>query len=482
MNQTRELALTMLTEILGQGTYSHLLIRQTLDKYDYLDERDKAFAKRITEGTLERLTEMDYIIAQFSKVPVSKMKPLIRNLLRMSVYQIKYMDGVPDRAVCDEAVKLAGKRGFRGLQGFVNGILRNIARQKGEIVYPDPQKQEREYLSVKYSMPLWLVDFWREHYGAEKTYIILEGLLKEHPVTLRLSERCSEQEQQQWMEDCKAQGARISPHPYLSYAYRVEESAGIRRLPGFTEGLFAVQDVSSMLVTEISGVGGDEEKSAGYEEGQAAVSERESKKQGAQKLLVLDVCAAPGGKAVHMAQRLGDRGEVIARDINGQKALLIQENASRMQTENLKVQTWDALVFDETFREAADIVLADLPCSGLGVIGKKRDIKYRVTREEIETLAELQRQMLSVIWQYVKPGGLLIYSTCTITPQENEEQVRWFTGQYPFVPESLVPYLPKELQGLLQAQTGMLQLFPGEQESDGFFLARLRRQEESKET
>lgn len=193
MENTRELILDMLMEILEKGVYSHLVIRDVLDKYDYMDSRDKAFIKRVTQGTIERLIEIDFYLDQFSKVSVSKMKPLIRNLMRMSVYQLLYMDSIPDSAVCNEAVKLAGKRGYRGLAGFVNGVLRNIARTKSRLTLTE-KDDKYQYLSIKYSMPQWLIRLWMVTYGDEITYFMLKGLLEPKPLTLRLKESLSEEQ------------------------------------------------------------------------------------------------------------------------------------------------------------------------------------------------------------------------------------------------------------------------------------------------
>lgn len=447
MDNVRELVLDMLMEILEKGSYSHLVIRNVLDKYDYCEYRDKAFVKRLTEGTLERLIQIDYILNQFSKVPVSKMKPLIRNLMRMSVYQILFMDTVPDSAICNEAVKLAGKRGFKGLQGFCNGVLRNISRNKDKIVYPNKNKNVAEALSVRFSMPLWLVDMWLAQYGEEKTEEILTALLQVHPVTLRLRENLSEEQRQQWIKAMEEKHFKISQHAYLPYAFLLEEAEGLRQLPGYEEGLFTVQDVSSMLVAEAAGLAGNEQ--------------------------VMDVCAAPGGKAMHAAEKLKDGGRVLARDLSEYKVSLIRDNSNRMGYKNLEMQVYDSGVLDESMIEQANVVFADLPCSGLGILGKKRDIKYRITPETLTELEELQRNLLNVIWQYVKPDGVLIYSTCTINPGENQGMVKWFTDNYPFELESLSPFLPESLR--LEGKSGMLQLLPGIHETDGFFLARLRR-------
>lgn len=447
MQNERELVLQMLMEILEKGSYSHLVIRNVLDKYDYMKQSSKAFMKRVTEGTLERLLTIDYVLDLFSKTPVAKMKPLIRNLLRMSVYQLLYMDQIPDRAVCDEAVKLAGRRGFKTLRGFVNGVLRNISRNKDSIAYPAETDDPVRAYSIRYSMPEWLVSQFFEEQGRERTKEIFESFEQIQPVTLRYCGSTSEKEE--WMKLASDNGFCITAHPYLPYACFVEGGESIREIPGYEEGFFTVQDVSSMLVTEAAGLKGDE--------------------------LVLDVCAAPGGKSLHAAQRL-PHGKVTARDLTEYKVSLIEENRRRLCCGNLSVQVWDACCFDETMKELADVVYADLPCSGLGILGKKRDIRYRMTREQEQELVELQKQILSTVWRYVKPDGILIYSTCTIHAAENGQMVEWFTKEFPFVTESFAEALPKELKSL--EQNGMLQLLPETGRNDGFFIAKMRRIQE----
>lgn len=437
----------MLFEITEKESYSHLVMRDVLDKYDYLPGRDKAFLKRVTEGTLERRIQIDYILDQFSRVPAASMKPFIRNLLRLSVYQLFFMDSVPDAAVCNEAVKLAGKRGFRSLSGFVNGVLRNIARNRDRICWPDREKEPVGFLSVKYSVPLWLVEKLLSERGRERTERILESFLVPAPVTIRIRQELGSQEREELISRMRQTGAAAEPHPYHPFAYTLRGAEGISSLPGFSEGLFMVQDTSSMLVCE----------AAGIRPGQR----------------VIDVCASPGGKAVHAAEKLKESGFVSARDLTEYKAGLIRDNSRRMRADRVETLIWDARRLREEDIESADAVLADLPCSGLGVIGRKKDIKYRMSPESLLELAKLQRQILGTVWRYVKPGGVLIYSTCTINPGENEENVGWFLERYPFHLESLSSCLPQELSG--EGESGMLQLLPGIHKSDGFFLARLVR-------
>lgn len=467
MENVRELALDMLMEILENDKYSHLVIRNVLDKYNYMDIRDKSFVKRVTEGTLERLIQIDYVLDQFSKVPVLKMKPLIRNLMRLSVYQLLFMDQIPDSAVCNEAVRLAGKRGFRGLSGFVNGVLRNIARNRSDIRYPDPEKDRVSALSIRYSMPRWLIEHWEKAYGETRTKEILDGLLSEHPVTVRLSGNISEEEKEKWLLELSKRKIQVGDHPYHPMAFTLSGTEGIKNLPGYEEGLFMVQDVSSMLAVDAAGIGKEPQGTGKMPDklGNAPVAPKE--------LFVLDVCAAPGGKSVYMAEKLGKMGMVRSRDLTEYKAALIRDNIKRMGYENVKVEVYDARIPDESLFEKADAVLADLPCSGLGIMGKKRDIKYRVTKEATDELASLQKQILDVVWRYVKPGGVLVYSTCTMNPEENDLIVKWFTREHPFELRSLSPYLPEELKE--EGKDGKIQLFPGVHKSDGFFIARMVR-------
>ena len=428
---TREIVLDTLLALERGEELSHRLIKAVLDKYDYLEERDKAFIKRLTEGTIERQIELDYYLNQCSSVPVRKMKPLIRCLMRMSVYQLLYMDNVPDSAVCNEACKLAQKRKFGNLKGFINGVLRNLARKKESLPLPDCKTQPQEYYSVKYSMPLWLVERWTKSYGEERTRGLLEGLLEIHPVSLRFRTNLSETEREALLGEMERAGVKLCRSALTPYVYTVENTENISGLPGFAEGMFVVQDVSSVLAVEAAGIrAGD---------------------------LVVDLCAAPGGKSILAAERAGSAGRVLSRDVSEGKAALIRDNMERMRLGNIEVSVFDATGTDQSLVGRADVVLADLPCSGLGVMGKKRDIKYHMSPEKIADIVRLQREIIGHSWQYVRPGGVLLYSTCTINPEENEDTVRWIAEHFPFEMEE------------------ERQFMPGEDEADGFYYARLRR-------
>ena len=396
----RAVVLDILMEINEKGEFSHLLINNALTKYQYLDKNKRAFISRLSLGTIENRIELDYIIDQFSKTPVRKMKPLIRNICEMSVYQIIYMDNIPDSAVCNEAVKLAAKRGFTGLKGFVNGVLRNIARNKDNITYPDRNKDIEQYLSVKYSMPLWIVKMWHSQLGIDKTEKILAGFKQEKKTYVR----------------CNTAKAPV------------EE---IKRI--LSQENVSVADVEGIpYALEIK----DYDYIAG-----------------------IDVCAAPGGKSVNAAISVGTDGKVYSRDVSDYKAGLIEENMSRLGLNNIEVQVKDALVMDESMREKADVVIADLPCSGLGVMGRKPDIRYNITEDKLVSLKELQQSILSVVQAYVKQGGIMMYSTCTINSEENEANADWLCKEYGFKKIEYRQILPGKNGG-----------------TDGFFVAKLRRE------
>jgi 16S rRNA (cytosine967-C5)-methyltransferase len=442
--ENREIVLDILTEVLQKGSFVHVVLNQALYKYQYLEKADRAFITRVTEGTLEYLIQIDEVINRFSSTKTGKMKPLIRNLLRMSVYQLLYMDRVPDSAVCNEAVKLAVKRKFHGLKGFVNGVLRNISREKANLSFDTP--------SLLYSIPQWMYDMWENDYGKELADTISASFLEEKPTWVRCNERRAFREE--ILSSLERQGVTAVPFENGGGALsgKMLALSGYDYLEGleaFQKGWIQVQDVSSAFVGEIAAPGPED--------------------------YIIDVCAAPGGKSLHLADMLSEKGFVEARDLTPQKVALIEENRERCQVKNMKAVCMDALVYDPASDKKADIVIADLPCSGLGIMGKKPDIKYNMTEEKRRELAALQREILSVVWQYVKPGGYLVYSTCTIDRLENEDNAAWLVSEFPLEPVDLkkrLEHLPASpVQG-----PGYIQFLPGVHPFDGFFISIFRRQ------
>jgi 16S rRNA (cytosine967-C5)-methyltransferase len=439
----REIVLDMLLEVLEEDKYSHTVLNQTLKRYQHLEKQERAFIARIFQGTVKRCLTLDYIINQHASLPVVKMKPFIRNLLRMSVYQLMYMDQVPVSAVCNEAVKLAKKRSFTKLSGFVNAILRGIARAGKDIVFPDPKSSPVDYLMVKSSTPKWLVEELLKQYSFQDVETMLTTSLNEKETTIRCNKvKLTPEELKRKLEQ---EGVTVEASEYLDYAFKIRDYDYLDKLEAFRDGLFAIQDVSSMLVYEAANI-----QESDY---------------------VIDVCSAPGGKALHAAEKAG---KVSARDLTEYKTKLITDNMMRLGNTNVEVKVWDATELDQASIEAADVVIADLPCSGLGVLGKKSDIKYKLTQNQHKELIELQRIILDKVSKYVKKGGILIFSTCTVHQGENTGNRSWFLEHYDFMAESLDQYLPKKLCSQT-TKDGYLQLIQGVHNTDGFFIARFRK-------
>jgi 16S rRNA (cytosine967-C5)-methyltransferase len=402
-----------------------------LDKYDYLERSQKAFIRRLCAGCVERLVELDAVLDHFSKVPVKKQKPLIRTILRMSMYQIMYMQSVPDSAVCNEAVKLAKKHHFTPLSGFVNGVLRTAAREYQTMELPE---------QVRYSMPEELYTLFKTQYP-EQYREILETFLNhsEKGIIIRINRsRLAEPEE--------LYASRIGAEPVCMEmgCYRLAGVEGTASVEGFEEGLFTVQDTSSALAAWLA-----------------------APKPGDR---CLDLCAAPGGKTVQLLDLCGDEAVVISRDLSEAKLPLIQENVERCGFSSVQIECADAAVFYEKDVEQFDVVLADVPCSGLGVIGTKPDIKYHVTGETFASLEALQRQIMENALHYVKPGGTLVYSTCTLNIRENQEQVRWLTEHCACSLVDIRERIPEKFSDYYK-EKGMLTLLPRTGVNEGFFIA-----------
>jgi len=453
-SSTREIILDGLIDIVENKTFSHNIINQLLSKHQDLEKRDRAFISNVIMGTLKHLLEMDYIINQFSSIKIEKMKPVIRNVLRSGVYQLKYMDNIPPSAVCNEAVKIVKKRGFGSLAGFVNGNLRSIVRNLEQLSYP---KDRLSYLEVKYSIPVWILKLWSE----DDNFVNAEGLpdwgmiervartfQEKRPLTIRTN--LSKIQPKVLKENLESQGIAVEEHPHLDYAFKISGIDTLETLEDFNSGNFYVQDVSSMLVGELANPSGNS--------------------------FVLDLCAAPGGKSLHLADKMLctddsaniyakecdgeilEAGVVLACDLTDRKVALIQDNIARAGFENIKTMKKDATILDEEWVEKADIVLADVPCSGLGILGKKPDLRYNTSLENIEKLVMLQRKILTNACAYVQSQGILIFSTCTINSKENTENVKWLLENHP------------EFQLVHTSQ-----LLPGINDCDGFFISMFKK-------
>ena len=291
-----------------------------------------------------------------------------------------------------------------------------------------------------------MLDKWVSQFGYEVTEKICRDSHMEKPTVVRCN--LTKASKEEIIEELEGQGITVKQHPYLDYALEISDYNYMKAISAFKKGWIQVQDISSMLVAEVAAPNwGDK---------------------------CIDVCAAPGGKSLHIADKLMGSGYVEARDVSEYKVKLMQENIERQNAINIRAVLKDATVRDEASVQKADIVIADLPCSGLGVIGKKQDIKYKMSEKQQQDIVKLQRKILSVVWEYVKPGGILVYSTCTIGADENQYNIKWFLENFPFRLESIDPYICDSLKGKT-TKGGYIQLLPGVHKSDGFFIARLRR-------
>ena len=425
----RQLAYDVLYEVLEEGSFIHQVLGAMLAKYQYLSKQERSFLTRLCVGCTEYALMLDAVLDAYSRTPVKKMKPQIRTILRMGAYQILFMEGVPDSAACNEAVKLAGKKGFQGLKGFVNGVLRTVAREKERLPLPERAEDPVRYLAVRESFPEWLVRYWCEWLGEEKTEEILKS--SHGAPALHVVVNTAKTDAKKLAEDLAACGCTYVPDEDLPDAGCILGVDHLAGLAPFVRGDFFVQDHSCTRAVYASGITpGD---------------------------TVVDLCAAPGGKSALAALLTGPRGLVSARDLTEEKCSRIRENMERLGLGQVSVKAWDARVPDPQMPDGHKVILADLPCSGLGVIRRKHDIKYHASPEGIRSLQSLQREILKTAAAYCAPGDVILYSTCTVTREENEENAAWFVREYPFTQECAE------------------QIFAGAA-ADGFFYARFRRE------
>ncbi len=440
--RTRYLALKILKEVNQDGKYANIALKEGL-RGQSLPERDVAFVTQLVYGTLEKQITIDTLLKKFASL--RRVNPWIMNILRLGGYQILYLDRVPDSAACNEAGKLCGMHGLSALKGFVNGVLRNVARNGERLLVPEPDLSLSEKLAFQYAYPLWLVKKWISDYGPEQTGMILKPF---HTGDVSVRVNTVKQSPAALKEKLTRSGFHVSDGYYMKEALRIRDAGDIEANPFYQDGSFAVQGESSIL--------------------DACVVDPQPGE------ILLDACSSPGNKAIHMAERMKGKGQVTAWDIHEHRVRLIQRNCSRMDARIVVPSVQDASVYQPELRDRFDRVLVDAPCSGLGTISKKPDIKLRVRPEGLSGLSDLQGKILEVCSRYVKPDGVLVYSTCTINPQENADVVyRLLKKRRDFVLEDPLPWLPDALRSTVRGR--MIQLIPSRDHMDGFFIARLRR-------
>ena len=444
---SRELALQILYQVNEEGAYANLALDKALFPCTWLDPRDRGFITEIVYGSVKNRGKLDYVLNQFASTKVNKMDKWTRNLLRLSLYQILFLDKVPDSAAVNEAVKLAKHYGH--VDKFVNAVLRNILRGMDAIQWPDKAKDPVQYLMVQYSFPQWMVERFIRQYGLEDAERLCDWYNQPAAMWIRTNTlKTTRAELKQILEK---EGLTVSESSHTPQGLKIENAVNLHKLKSFQQGLFTVQDESSMLVALAA---------------EPAPGQR-----------VLDVCSAPGGKTTHMAQLMKNKGTIYACDIHKHRLDLIAENCKRLGISNVELVQQDGTKLTKRWQEPFDVVLCDVPCSGLGVLGRRADARWAKESEDIAGLCKIQKKILEEAAQLVVPGGTLIYSTCTIAPEENQEMVESFIREHPEY--ELDETLTDCWLDVDKEENGYVQFLPFIDDMDGFFIARMMRREEA---
>ncbi|CAM2818918.1 16S rRNA (cytosine(967)-C(5))-methyltransferase RsmB [Paenibacillus sediminis] len=424
----RETALDVLTKVEEEGAYSNLLLNQYL-QYAELSKADAGLATELVYGTISRLNTIDYFLDTFVNKGVRKLQPWVRGLLRLSFYQLHYLDRIPAHAAVNEAVNIAKRRGHQGISGMVNGVLRNVLRRKDELVLPDNLPVAKR-IALEHSHPEWLVARWIKQYGEETAEEICKANNEPPAVSVRVNTLKTNRDA--LMEQMTEAGCEVVPSTLSKDGIVVLSGGNMALTNWYKQGLFSIQDESSMLVAE-----------------------RVAPQPG---MRVLDCCAAPGGKTTHMAEKMNDEGQIIANDVHPHKKKLIDEQVKRLGLTSVETTVSDALTLAKQYApQSFDRILLDAPCSGFGVIRRKPDLKWAKTPEDIKDISALQYELLQSVSTLLRPEGVLVYSTCTIEKDENEAIVNRFIEEHP------------------QFKATFEQILPHQHHSDGFFIARIQK-------
>lgn len=436
----REKALKALVRVERDGAYLNLVLPPLLDM---LPPRDRALAVKLSTGTIQRLNTLDWALGLYLKKPLGTLTPWIRNLLRLSAYQLIYLEKIPPHAAVDEGVRLARRYGHRGVAGLVNAVLRRVARSRGDLPWPSREKETLNYLSLYYSYPEWLVKNWLDRFGEEMGEAALKAGNEEPPLSLRPNTmRTTAQALQVRLEE---EGVEAEPSPLLPGAIRVTLNRSPVGLKAFREGLFTIQGESSMLVAPI-------------------LEPRPGEK-------VLDLCSAPGGKTTHLAELTADRGSIIAADIHNKRLELVKTAARRLGLTGIEVLLMDGRKAGQAGLPFQDRVLVDAPCSGLGVVRRLPELKWRRLPEDIFTMQKRQLALLDGAADLVKPGGTLLYSVCSTEPGETVEVVKAFNQNHPaFTMQPVFEKTPASFIGITSPDCFSLELQPHLNDLDGFFI------------
>ncbi|MCK4309742.1 MAG: 16S rRNA (cytosine(967)-C(5))-methyltransferase RsmB [Candidatus Atribacteria bacterium] len=451
VDRVREIILNALVKIDYKKSYINIILNSFLEK-NKVTLRDAAFINEITYGVVRNRNKLDWIISQFSIKNFDKTPIWIRNILRMGVYQLLFLDKVPNYAVCNESVQLAKKYGNPKVAKFVNSILRNIIRDRKNIRWPDKDKETALYISVVYSHPYWIIERWLKRFGFKETIEICKANNKIPSLVIRTNTlKIFRSDLKKFLEK---ENILIKEGAFTEEALYLKGLPNITKFPAYKEGLFQIQDEASILVSHlVDPLPGE---------------------------FIIDVCSAPGGKTTHLAQLMNNNGAILAFDANKTRLSMVEDNCQRLGINIVKTQLNDVTKLNINYLNKADKVLVDVPCSGLGVFRRKPDLKWQIFNlKRFQKLSKLQGEILSAASNYVKVGGRLIYSTCSTEPEENEEVVGKFLDKnHNFELEDLSDFIKeRRLKVYKSNQKKFFQIYPGlsDLDLDGFFMAKMIR-------
>ena len=442
----RGLAADILVKVETRKAYADVLLDRILTAKS-LSSLDRALLTELTYGTLRWKGRLDAHLAPLLRRSLQKTDPFLKNLLRLSLYQFLFLDRIPDYAAVNEAVELAKNRVGGKAGGFVNGVLRNFLREEKQLAKPDLKESTIKAVAEYWSHPEWLVERWLSYFGAAETEALLKANNEEAPLVLRTNPRQGTREG--LLELFQSKNVKASPTPWSPQGITVQSKGLVENLPGFHEGSFQVQGEASQLVAYLLDPQPGEH--------------------------ILDACAAPGGKTTQIAELMDDRGEVVATDVSAKGLKRLQENATRLRLESIRAFQADlAKPLSRSFSWPFDRILIDAPCSGFGTLRSHPEIKWNRVEADIKRLSVLQEKILVNAASYLKPGGVLVYSTCTLIDDENERVVKTFLQQQKeFVLDDATAYLPQPARSLVRGYYFMA--LPHKHNTDGFFAARMRK-------
>lgn len=441
MENSRKIAVDIVHSVFTKNAYSNILLRNELKKFNF-DDKDKALITEIVYGTIKYKYTIDTVLNSFLKNGIQKLDSYVLNIIRVALYQIRFLDKIPSFAAVNEAVEMTKREHSIGASKLVNGVLRNYLRNTNKNFYNS--KNVVEELCFNYSFDKWLVNLFVKQYGITRAEDILKGLNERPATTVRVNPLKISYDEA--FDKLIEYGYDVEEGYVCPEAIIINKGRSIEDNPLFKEGKITVQDESAMLVAP-------------------SMNAKEGYK-------ILDLCSAPGGKTTHFAEIINDEGEIIAFDVHENKLSLVQANAQRLGIKCIKYDKMDATIFNNSLENSSDGVLIDVPCSGLGIIRKKPEIKYSKDLKGIKDIINIQKDIMKNAAKYVKVGGTLLYSTCTLNIEENENNIEWFLKEHQgYVIEPL--FYGANYNFIYNR--GMVTILPNKY-MDGFFIAKLKRQ------